>query len=339
MTRPQWIPVIASLASVAVLACASGERDEGTTLASSWSFTAGETGQDGSGDASSGGEPKLDLSGGGAEASADDGGSELGCDKVDLILSIDASSSMQAELDSLYDTFLEVKTVLANQVGDGIEDFHVGVMNACNKPPFLHNWGAGHTNCNFPPNQNWLESSDPMLDMRFGCVIDIPFQNEALQGKGGDNGGHNGKPDLCKDGLDEDEQPALAAAVAVQPEVVQNAGMVRDDAVLFVVAITDEDEALANVGSPSEIHELFMQAKNPGEVVFLGIGGSDCPSAYDGGNVDDSENLAAVAAEFGDFGLFRTMCTGQGEDPIGAAFEEALTTLVDQACQEFIPTE
>jgi hypothetical protein len=348
MTRPRSTPLIVLLASVGVLACASGEGGEGTTFATWSSVTLGETDEDApeedSSDATSGeGDDglKLDVAGGGAaEGAADDGSSaNMGCEKVDLILSIDASSSMQAEIDSLYDTFLEVETTLANEVGEGIEDFHVGVMNACNSPPFLHNWGANRTDCEFPNGQNWLDSADPLLNMHFECVIDIPFPDEALDGNGGDNGGYGGTPDYCKGEFDEDEQPALAAAAAIQPDVAENVGMIRDDAILLVVAITDEDEALANVGSPGEIHDSFMAAKEPGEVVFLGIGGTSCSSAYDGGHVGDSKNLAAVAAEFGEFGLFRTMCAGPSEDPIRDAFQEALSTLVDEACDGFIPPE
>lgn len=298
----------------------------------------GDSGGDG---ATSGDSIKLDVVGepGSGGGMADDGGGETGCSKVDLILAIDASSSMQAEMDSLFETFLEVKEILAHEVGMGIDDFHVAVMNACNDPAYFHNWAADHTDCSFPPDQNWLASDDLMLDARFECVIDIPFQAEALEGEGGDNGGYNGMPDYCSDGADEDEQPALSAAAAIQADVTANAGMVRDDAILFVVAVTDEDEALSNVDDPADIHDLYMQVKQPGEVVFLGIGGSDCPSAYDGGNVHDSTELAAVADEFGPYGLFRTMCADQGDDPIRDAFIEALTTIVDQACDEFTPPE
>lgn len=313
-----------------------GTETDATTQASSMGTGDGDGDGDDSGD---GDATKLDVLGNDDEGpgTADDGGMDSGCNKIDVILAVDASSSMQAELDSLFETFLEVKTILANDVGEGIEDFHIGVMNACNNPPYLHNWGAGHADCEFPPGQNWLESADPMLDQRFECVVDIPYQDEALEGNGGDNGGYNNSPDYCEDGPDEDEQPALAAAAAIQPGVTQNAGMVRDDAILLVVAITDEDEALADVGSPAQIHDLFMQVKGEGEIVFLGIGGTDCASAYDGGNVADSTELAEVASEFGSHGLFRTMCSGQGSDPIRDAFQEALTTVVDQACDEFVP--
>ena len=123
--------------------------------------------------------------------------------------------------------------------------------------------------------------------------------------------------------------------------MLENMGFLREDAILLVVAITDEDEAFADVGDAQEIHDLLLAAKNgvANNITFLGIGGGrgGCPSAYDGSSVDDSQNLREVADSFGMNGLYRDMCEGASPDPIRDAFEEALTTIVDAACDNYIP--
>lgn len=262
------------------------------------------------------------------------------CSKVDVLLVVDASETMTAELATLPATFSAMQDTLALEVGDGIEDFHIAAINACPLPANFHNFGADDTDCGFPDGRNWLASSDGMLDQRFACVVQFPLQEEALAGKGGDNGGYNSIPDTCDDGDDEDEQPAWTAARALDPGAVANAGFSRADSVLFVVAITDEDEALVDPDDADEIRDAIVAAKgDPDKVVFLGIGGDEngCNSAYDDDEVEDSEVLRDVAAAFGARGLFRTMCAKDGDDPIGAAFEAALTTVVDTACEQFVP--
>lgn len=263
------------------------------------------------------------------------------CSKIDVLLVVDASETMTAELATLPATFAAMQETLALEVGDGIEDFNIAAINACPSPPNFHNFGADDTDCGFPDGRNWLASSDTMLDQRFACVVQFPLQEEALADKGGDNGGYNSIPDNCSDEDDEDEQPAWTAARALAPDVAANAGFAREDSVLFVVAITDEDEALVDPDDADEIHAAIVAAKGDADkVVFLGIGGDEggCNSAYDEDEVKDSEVLRAVADAFGDRGLYRTMCKKRGDDPIGAAFDEALTTVVDTACTQFVPT-
>jgi hypothetical protein len=266
-------------------------------------------------------------------------GGEQTCSKVDVVLAVDASSSMNAEIATLPGTFALMKDTLATRVGNGITDFRVGVINACPSPAFFHDWAAQGVDCGFPANRNWLASDDPDLDAHFACVVDIPLQDEALEEQGGKNGGFGGKPDFCSDNDDDDEQPAWTAAQAVQPGIPQNADFLRSDAVLFVIAITDEDEEFADVDDEEDIRDALIAAKggSEGNVAFLGIGGDDCASAYDGSHVKDSENLRETAEEFGDRGMYRTMCKGQAGDPIADAFEEALTTIVDAACDDFVP--
>ncbi len=262
------------------------------------------------------------------------------CNKVDVLLVVDASATMDEELASLPATFSEMQETLALEVGEGIEDFHIAVINACPKPANFHNYGADDTDCEFPDNLNWLASDAPKLDAQFACVVQLPLQDEALEGKGGTNGGYNSLPDTCIDADDEDEQPAWTAAMALDPGVAANAGFAREDAVLLVIAITDEDEALVGPDDAAQIHDAIVATKvDPSRIVFLGIGGDEggCNSAYGDDDVKDSKVLREVAGAFGDRGLYRDLCKKNGPDPIAAAFDEVLTTVVDAACTHFIP--
>lgn len=284
-------------------------------------------------------EPKFDLGAEEGDDGADDGGRDGICSKVDVVLAVDASSSMAAEIATLPATFVLMKDTLATKVGNGITDFRIGVINACPDPAWFHDWAAGDTDCNFPQGRNWLASNDPEIDAQFACVVDIPLQEEALAEMSGINGGFGSQPDLCSDGDDDDEQPAWTAAQAVQPGIAENAEFLREDSILFVIAITDEDESFATVDDAEAIHDALISAKNGtiNDVTFLGIGGEDCSSAYDGSDVKDSTKLRGTADSFGERGMFRTMCADQGADPIAAAFEEALTTIVDAACEGYTP--
>ncbi|MBL9103007.1 MAG: hypothetical protein JNL82_18830 [Myxococcales bacterium] len=327
---------------------AASAGTSGSISASDGATTSATTDSSTSTDAPAGSTSTTDVPSG--STGGDDGSSGAGtpdlpapfevCSKVDVLLVVDASETMTAELATLPATFAAMQETLALEVGDGIEDFNIATINACPKPPNFHNFGADDTDCQFPDGRNWLASDDAMLDQRFACVVQFPPQEEALDEKGGDNGGYNSIPDTCSDDEDEDEQPAWTAARALDPGVAANAGFSRPDAVLFVVAITDEDEALVDPDDADEIRDALVAAKgDPDKVVFLAIGGDEdgCNSAYDDDEVKDSKVLRDVADAFGDRGLFRTMCEKDGDDPIGAAFDAALTTVVDAACTKFVP--
>jgi hypothetical protein len=156
------------------------------------------------------------------------------------------------------------------------------------------------------------------MDAEFACFGDI-FQGD--QECSGDN---------------DDEQPANTAADAVSEPARsnQNAGFVRDDAVLFVVAITDEDEQPVPDQSAQEIMDKIVAAKGTvNNVVFLGIGGgSDCEGPY--GSAEDADRLREVSMLFAaaNRGVFWDLCQGNLEMAFQAALE-----VVDSACIEFDP--
>jgi hypothetical protein len=145
-----------------------------------------------------------------------------------------------------------------------------------------------------------------------------------------------GTADLCT-GNNDDEQPANTAADAVSPPFIDNENdhFLRDDAVLFVVAITDEDEQPVPNQTAQQIVDKYVEAKNGDidSIVFLGIGGgSNCVGPY--GSAENADMLKAVTQLFidEDQGMFWDLCGGNLE----MAFEMVLEK-IDSTCQNFDP--
>lgn len=266
------------------------------------------------------GELKFDV--GADQTSGTTGAANDGCKRVDVVLSIDNSGSMQEEIAALAGPVFDAFPQALLDVGNGLDDFQLAVIDACNNPAALHDTGLGGA-CNYSTGANYMSSASPALFDEYHCVTELTPT------------GYMGMADQCS-GENDDEQPANTAADAVSEPAVstQNAGFVRDDAVLFVVAITDEDEQTVPDQSAQQIMDKLVAAKGTvNSVVFLGIGGgSDCEGPY--GSADDAVRLREVATLFAaaDRGVFWDLCQGDLE----MAFAAALA-VVDSACIEFDP--
>ncbi len=123
-----------------------------------------------------------------------------------------------------------------------------------------------------------------------------------------------------------------------------NEGFVRDDAILVVTIITDEEDGEeATAGDPACWKQAVLQAKNDDEgaiVVLALIGDTDVPMAlcteYDpdvGTGAEASPNLRTFAESF-EFGEWGSVCSTD----YAPFFEEAVS-VIDTACEEFIPPE
>jgi len=331
MGRRVWIVLLGLMA-----ACSDdgGPRPGAATLGTGINPTAGSSGVDSFGDGSGeSGEATDDPSGSvpGFDVGADpDGIEDDGCKKVDVVLAVDNSGSMSEEHDALrgpvFDSFPQ--TLL--DINNGIEDFQLAVIDACPKPAYFHNYGTGGA-CNFSTGRNYMVSTSPNLEAEFSCVSHVSPT------------GYENMPDQCIDDgdfADDDEQPALAAAESVSAVNLAgvNAGFVRDDAILFVVTITDEDEELADVGSAQEIYNRIIAAKggDVSSVVYMGVAGNSICNGPYGTALDAvvSKQVASLFAAQGQ-GLFWDLCQGSLED----AFQTAISTIVDDTCERFTPPE
>ncbi|MEM9490799.1 MAG: hypothetical protein AAGC55_16750, partial [Myxococcota bacterium] len=136
---------------------------------------------------------------------------------------------------------------------------------------------------------------------------------------------------------DDDERPAFAAFSALSSPFIEedNAGFLREDALLIIVAITDEDEeTFADTITAREVYDNLISLKsNPKDVVFLGIGGSrncweDGPDGTSTGTyggalfADNLKRITDLFVEENDQrGVFWDLCTGRLEDGIAEALE------------------
>ncbi len=312
-----------------LMACATACGDDAAPPGSNVTGIILTTGADeGDDDPDGGSGVKLDLSSDSTMGSADDGGSDEGCTKVDVIFAVDNSGSMTEEHQALagpvFDSFPQ--TLLS--INGGIDDFHLAVIDACPKPANFHDTGASGA-CGFSTGTNYMISSSPNLAAEFACVSAFSPN------------GYMGQPDACiDDGAfnDDDEQPGLTAAEAVSGAALMaaNSGFLRDDALLFIVTITDEDEELADIPSTQAIFDQIVAAKGGdiNQVVYLGIaGGSNCTGPY--GTANDAVQSRGLANLFvaAGRGVFWDLCMGDLE----TAFQTAIEGSVDEACQDFVP--
>jgi hypothetical protein len=265
---------------------------------------AGRGGGDGDGD------------GDGDNGRAGRGGGDLAgmavCKHVDLVIAVDGSSSMQEELAAMRDDIFPAFGRRLRQLGADLDDFRVATIDACPVPANFHTRGA-NGECGFHGGQRWIESSSDAMDAEFACVGDIFLGDQECSGE------------------NDDEQPATSALAALG-ESAHN-GFRRDDALLVVIAITDEDEqSTGNARSPEEIYARFADevSSDPRRMVFLGIGGRrECQGAY--GEAEEADDLRELTDLFAvhDRGVFWDLCDGRLEDGLDEAFR-----VIENACND-----
>lgn len=263
-----------------------------------------------------------------ADQTADGTAAGGGCQHVDVIIATDNSSTMDEEHAEVAGPVIDALPAQLLAINGGIEDFHLAVIDGCPKPAYFHDTGRSGA-CEYSTGTNWMSSDSPDLAAEVACVTDFIST------------GYMDQEDMCLDEgdfIDDDEQAGLAAAEAVSGEAVSgaNAGFLRDDALLFVVTLTDEDEQLADVMDPQEIYDRLVAAKggDASKVVYLGIaGGSECMGPYgEALDAEQARNLAGLFADQGQ-GMFWDLCMGD----LAGAFAAAIEQHVDPACQSFTP--
>ncbi len=273
----------------------------------------------GCGDGTNGGTIGTYTGGGGDGGNSDDGNGDddasprQGCKLVDLVFAVDGSGSMSDELEAMSSDVFPAFATALRSVGGGLADYRVGVLDACPDPANFHTRGTSTSNCNFESGETWMTSNSSDLNGEFACVGDI-YQD-----------------DVGCDGNNDDEQPASAAATALEGNV--NPGFLRNNALLVVVAITDEDEQPSPFQAAFEVYERLVAVKGDVKrIVFLGIGGmSGCTGPY--GTADRANKLIDITNLFiaEQRGVFWDLCSGMLEDGLTHAME-----VIEQACDELI---
>ena len=234
------------------------------------------------------------------------------CKKVDVLFVVDDSGSMAEEKVALAKEVFPAFARKLLDIGAGVEDYRIGVMDACPYVPFLHTAGMSGP-CHFATGERWMDSADPDLEREFACVADI-----------------DGSDDVCGFSY-EAEQPTTSAAASMEVpfRIGYNAGFLRDDAYLVLVTISDDDDLDYLGETPSELVARLVRAHggNIHTMVFLAIAPSrDCDGVYGHGLAAPA--TMAIAREFGAAGqgFFWDLCKGNltnGLDEAMAVIEAA----------------
>lgn len=302
----------------------------------------GDSGDDGAGDGGADGGDDSGDSGDSGDDGGGDGGASFACKHLDVVIAVDPSGSMTQEMTAMADEVFGGANGFARallDISQGVEDYRVGVLDGCAQTPAFNTTGEpdgdptvdnGSIDCSFASGKAWIEAtpaSDPdAVTDEFRCVGRI----DRVVNDGNITAGE------CT-GDNDDEQPASAAIAALTGST--NPGFSRDDAVLVVVAITDEDEQPTPVNrSADEIYADLVAAKGGDvkDMVFLGIGGGvpggcqDPPGMY--GTADPASKLYDVTQKFiaQERGVWWDLCEGS----LGSGLTEALT-VIEKACDEF----
>ncbi|MEM6989019.1 MAG: hypothetical protein AAF721_00935 [Myxococcota bacterium] len=324
---------------------AGSAHDTGGTGA----LTDSDTGDEGhgtdEGDDEGDGAPKFDLPG-------DDGGEvpeeEEGCQKVDFLFVVDSSGSMEDEQDNLLASFPGFITAIEETLQ--INDFHVMVIDAgaLDGAGCEGTLGAGRVrsgagqDCGLVGDTRYATAEQPDLGAAFTCM--------ANRGDGGPG--------------DERTMDALLQGVGLQNVVGNcNAGFIRDDAILVVTIITDEEDSPADApvdtppldgscgpidadpnsnGEPGQWKQTLVGAKNGDEasVVVLGLLGDcdigGCPGMSAGlfGSLSGAEPAPRLRqfVESFDNGTTGPVCA----DNYGPFFLGAVG-VIDSVCTDFVP--
>lgn len=309
---------------------------------------------------------KLDV--GGGQPTADDGGDADGCDKVDFLFIVDNSGSMQDEQQSLVASFPGFISTIQDTLM--AQDYHIAVVDTdaeslsfgsltcingvCSCEPEPQCCYAmcdpsgpiqpAPTECGGLPCREWEvqtgcpvvlgagkaedpvgNSCDIVGDLRYMTdqQPDLPgtFECAALVGAGGDG----------------NERPMEAMMQAVSAETSAGGcheGFVRDDAILVVTFISDEEDE-GSTGMPASWKQALVDAKNGNEdaIVVLGLLGDSgvAGGVCNGDQAEDAPKLRTFAESFA-HGAWGSVCSAS----YTSFFEDAVS-VIDTTCDEFVP--
>jgi hypothetical protein len=266
------------------------------------------------------------------------------CAKMDIVFVVDDSGSMGEEQTNLAQNFPKFISVLNAYRSNGTTelDYRVGVTTTgrdvsytTNLPfvgPITQNEkgdnGALRQGQQCGMTRRWIEKYDHTdVAMQFGCVAKVGTQGSSL------------------------EMPLAAARLALGDRVKDgtNAGFLRDDALLAMVILTDEDDQsrddnnfTLDPASPSSAQlppvddyvKFFDSAKGGhgrwAAAVIAGPGPGRCSSQF--GDADEASRLREFVQKTGKEAVFSSICDGD----LTGALDDALQTF-SAACESFPP--
>lgn len=304
---------------------------------------------DGGGTAEGGMGLKLDVAAVETDA-LDDGGSTEGCEKVDFLFVIDNSGSMGDNQDSLIASFPGFIQSIQSTLTDA-QDYHIMVVdtdaqwggecellcaaffNTCPAIPqypcgvvpeacnatlgagVVHTMASDAPNvpCDFSTGARYMDSTEPDLSAAFQCAAKV----------GSDGDGN--------------ERPMGAMVGALSQDLAQpgscNEGFVREDAILVVTIITDEEDDGSN-GLPAGWYANVISSKlgDANAIVMLGlINDTDAAMPVCPPDSQDPAKLRTFVDMFPN-SIRGSVCGASYND-----FFQQAVDLIDTTCEEFIP--
>ena len=248
-----------------------------------------------------------------------------GCKRIDVLFTVDGSGSMDEEQAALRGTngmppvFAEFTDALLAELTD-VEDFHVGVVTPQEDVTLLGTHRdfpavpeSPETDCGLPPGQRWVVGPSPTFAAEFECIA------------------------ATKSGTL--ELTAYNTAEALHDP--QNAGFLRDDSLLLIVMLTDEETHDNDLATMVDIRNRMLSAVDDrlDRLVVLGIAAgagvfeapeSVCEGPY--GKAAPARRLASIVASFRERGIFQPICDGE----LATSFAEVLDDVVS-ACKDYEP--
>ncbi|RMH43699.1 MAG: hypothetical protein D6689_04445 [Deltaproteobacteria bacterium] len=266
------------------------------------------------------------------------------CDKMDILFVIDNSGSMGEEQDNLaanFPRFIEVLDSFVAENGNPI-DYRVAVTSTA----VTKSW-TQETLPGFPPipesqsgddgallqrcgmTRRWVEKSDPDPSGTFSCA--------AVLGSDGAN----------------QEMPLEAIRLAFGDRMADgtNAGFLREDALLAIVILTDENDCsrqddnftltfgqdVCDTTAPVPPYAQFLDTVTgaPGRwavAVIAGPGPGSCSSEF--GNAEEATRLIEFAGLAGENGVVSSICEGD----LTVGLRDALMTF-ETACNQLPPID
>lgn len=295
--------------------------------------------------------PKLDL------AMVDFGGPPAGegCTKVDFLFVLDNSISMGDEQQNLANSFPGFISTIQSQVQ--AQDYHIMVIDTDDQDKWGEKWDKCHEKCmTDDPGDNCLTVYFPDII----CGMEPPAPEACDQTLGaGRNKGAGGPPIACpldgglrymtQDQADlpgafdcvadmgatgnSNERPAAALLEALGPQTQAGGchpGFLRDDAVLVVTMISDEQEN-GSPGTPQSWYAdlLALKGGNETAIVMLSLNGD---AETMGQECIPTAKMVEFVDYFGDRGIIDSICA-----PDYSPFFQDAVGVIDYACDEFVP--
>ncbi|TPV95328.1 MAG: hypothetical protein B7733_10785 [Myxococcales bacterium FL481] len=257
---------------------------------------------------------------------------EPGCKNIDFLFVIDNSGSMGDEQQNLRTSVPEFITSInsileldaINLMVNATDDYAINNQDPCTGLGASVMVSEGGECGPYAGGSHFMTEADD-LNEAFECAANL--------GVAGDGTGN--------------ERPMDAVKEAIGGGLECNDGFVRDDALLVVTVITDEDDAPGDPdghsnssGDPEEWFEKVVDAKdgNVDHVVALALVGvekpNECPPFQWNGQTGAEINtsIREWVDMFGDYGFVGDVCASS----YGPFFEAALK-VIEEACEEFPP--